>query len=565
MAELYNISHANELVQSKVNFFANYFDFVCKNVGILDELELETHTSLIDKLIFQLSNNSQSWSKKYIHSYINHALLKSDHLIKEFQAYSQFKSLITKHKSNLVYKDILKATKALRKELSSSYVDSILSTIISFLTCIHKLAVHRTELKYYTKLLVCEFILNGKSKNDLEDLLHKILSSDKIEFPFPTNITTDEQKDHFLSNRTFKQQFEGIKNYMYLKERTHYYLYRVGGYEVSDDFIERYNKVTFISKNHKKLKKLRNRLSKTMLAEDFLDSYPLVAYIKIPSRAIDIASQEARNLIKSELEYLNLVLSGDAYIEPFNFLYSPDFNRFRFNWNKKGGKNIIDEYEIVKIQDNPYKFLRNIKLISKKRLLNLEPLAIKAFSTNSNSAFWHYLEVLIQKDAANVINFLANILLNEAKESKKRLIGNYIHFTFLNLNNSPSDFGIDESLYMDIRKNFYTIDFKVYKKYIKENFVHDLIGSYLHEYKKNDFTKLHEYYKSVLLESYEQRNFYIHKANEMTKAAIKLSISMAEFTKRIRWSLFRGIREYNGLKFDTILVKLEEEGKALLS
>ncbi len=54
MANINQITHSNPLIQKKVNFFADYFDFITDKMGILDNLPIENPLSLIDKAIFQV-------------------------------------------------------------------------------------------------------------------------------------------------------------------------------------------------------------------------------------------------------------------------------------------------------------------------------------------------------------------------------------------------------------------------------------------------------------------------------------------------------------------------------
>ncbi|MBA7541101.1 hypothetical protein ES705_33408 [subsurface metagenome] len=94
MPTINQITHPDNLVQTKVNFFADYFNFVTDNIGLYDELEIENHLSLIEKVIFQIENNLDH-CPKYLDCYFSHPILKKENkYFKEFKQYQNLQSLI---------------------------------------------------------------------------------------------------------------------------------------------------------------------------------------------------------------------------------------------------------------------------------------------------------------------------------------------------------------------------------------------------------------------------------------------------------------------------------------
>jgi hypothetical protein len=75
MVYLNQITNPEKLIECKVNFFADYYNFVASQIEQSDFLEIENYLSLIEKIIFQIETNPKKCSI-YIDSCLTHPLIQ---------------------------------------------------------------------------------------------------------------------------------------------------------------------------------------------------------------------------------------------------------------------------------------------------------------------------------------------------------------------------------------------------------------------------------------------------------------------------------------------------------
>src|SRR5450759_1464590 len=108
MPYLNQITHPTELTQKKVNFFADYFQFSSNQMGYFDGFEIENFLSLVEKMIYQISNNLER-CPQYINCYLSHPLFQKDNkYFKEFKSYRSINNYFRKY--SLAGKDGQKKT-----------------------------------------------------------------------------------------------------------------------------------------------------------------------------------------------------------------------------------------------------------------------------------------------------------------------------------------------------------------------------------------------------------------------------------------------------------------------
>jgi hypothetical protein len=213
---IHDITHPNPLVKSKVDFFADYFDYAVKNIGVSDLIDIENPLSLVDKILFQIENNL-SHCPKYIDSYLTHPFLYEDYVdLKSETLFKHFHVEIKKYKSQLKHAKkvdwIVKNPSfkfsliKLRRSLQRSMFKSSLQSIISYLNCKHEITEHRIDFIRLTNILVSEFLFNDRSKKDLQKMFERILSKEIWYFPFSQKLAKEskEAKETFIKNRTFQ-------------------------------------------------------------------------------------------------------------------------------------------------------------------------------------------------------------------------------------------------------------------------------------------------------------------------------------------------------------------------
>jgi len=220
MSKIHRITHPNPGVAKKVNFFADYFDYVSGKIG-QEGFDIENHLSLVEKILWQIDTNFDN-AIPYLDNYFNHPYLEEqDILLIEFRRntsipgdlhkYKQIKKAEGKKSWLRATPEFIEKLRSFRKSLRNRMLKQGLLEVISFLRCKHELPEHKDAIQYWTNIIISEFLLNGHSKKDLSQVFDKIMARND-EFPYPKNLQTHEEKASFLHNRTFDQQFEGILN-----------------------------------------------------------------------------------------------------------------------------------------------------------------------------------------------------------------------------------------------------------------------------------------------------------------------------------------------------------------
>ncbi len=585
MPTINQITHPDNLVQTKVNFFADYFNFVTDNIGLYGELEIENHLSLIEKVIFQIENNMDH-CPKYLDRYFSHPILKKkSKYFKEFKQYQNLQSLIQEYqKAGSASKKVkwikdnaqfLSSLLAFRKELNRNMFKSALKAIISFLKCKHDLAEHIDDLKYYTNVLVSEFLLNDRTKKDINKVFEQIMTREISKFPFPKSLIEIhkgkdivEAKKEFIEKRTFDQQFYGIYNILKEKERKNYFLFRVTGISAKPDFHLKYDKVTFYHPEHAKLKEIRIKCKSNAFLRDFFNIDPiLIASVKINYCSLDIAKKEAINAIKSELEFLNHACGANAHIEKFSFIMTSDFKNvgWRRSTSEKG--HMIRKVDERRLEDNPFIFLRSIKKECRNYFLKYEPLFLKAMSSHNMPDYWHYLEALIPKKYNNekqVIDVVSSILVLNTEKNNKSQLRSYITYTLLPSVVSADVLGITEKRLMEYYNQIGSlkeIDFNVLSKEITHPFLSHLLKTHSKPYKKPKLKAIKEYYSRILWELQAQRNAIVHSGYGNEKAMILLNGTLPFLIMRFRWVILDGMKKNKADTFEVLIKNLINDTK----
>ena len=69
-------------------------------------------------------------------------------------------------------------------------------------------------------------------------------------------------------------------------------------------------------------------------------------------------------------------------------------------------------------------------------------------------------------------------------------------------------------------------------------FIKEIVTLYKKRFNKINYNEARDYYYSILMESYDQRNLFIHEGVENEKAVVKLDMSLPYVVIRFRWILF---------------------------
>jgi len=571
MTFLNQINHPEKIIETKVNFFADYYNFVASQIEKSDYLDIENYLSLIEKMIFQIKTNNDSCSK-YIDSYLTHPLIqKKNKYFKEYKNYTLVSNLFEEYKNqgkaSLKVKWINENTNfklsliRFSIELKKVMFKKSLKEIISFLKCIHNISEHQNDLIHHTNILVSEFLLTNRAKEDIIETFTRIITRDINNFPFPISFLKEnknnllEAKTEYIKSRTFVQQFEGISHIVKETNKKEYFVFRIYNIKADRTFRFKYDQVTFYHPEHKKLKELKTKIKQSPFSRDFfLNKNMILATVKVNVSSKRIAKQTAINTIKKELEFLDYKCKANSLFEHHSYLVTTDFKNVRSKWSRKENSHTISEWNKKSLEKNPFLLLKKVNKKCKEHFLNYEYLYIKAQISRNPEDYWHYFETLlkvISKTTTNVINIISSTLVMSAHQNEKSLIENYIINSVIN--SSANQLNIPQKQYMKIR-NSRKYDFQIIKKEINHPFIK-------HLFEKKNINSNNKYLKSfytrILWDCYSQRNSVMHNYQRNEKGLILIDSKLPKLTLRFRETLIDSMLKHKELTFVKLIEKLK--------
>lgn len=573
MTYLNQITHQDKIVEEKVNFFADYFNYANSQSEKSDNLDIENYLSLIEKMIFQLNTNLEKCNK-YIDSYLSHPLLHKDNAyFRQYRNYLVVNELFENYKKEGKPTNKIKWIKdnpnfkislvRFSVELKKFMFKKSLKSIISYLKCTHSLSHHKAQIIHHTHILTSEFLYANWSKEDVAETFRKIITSDVNSFPFPKSLIKENKdnllnaKQHYVENRTFDMQFEGIFNYLRQRDKSVYYIYRIYNIQAYKGFRFKYSQVTFYEPTHPKLKNLRTEIKEAFLSSKFFDRRDMIiAAVKIRTKSKYIGEQLALKIIREELAYLDLKCNTNTLLEPFSYLTTEDFKKLSSKWRQKENTFSILEQNKKIFENNPFFILKEAGKECRNHFLKYEFLYIKAQTSRNPEDYWHYFETLFKickQDTGNIINIISDVLLLSADQNEKVLIKLYIYNSFGNssaeyMNMRPAEFHKLRSKGLD------AIDL------ISKNTRHPFL-SHLSNKKNKSVSKqnLRSYYSRLLWECYAQRNSMIHNNEQNEKTLISIYLKLPSLVSRFRDTLIKTMKENNQLNFVELIDKIRSK------
>ncbi len=573
MTFLNQIIHPEKIVETKVNFFADYYSFVASQIEKSDCLDVENYLSLIEKMIFQIETNINNCTK-YIDSYLTHPLIqKENKYFKEYKNYSVVSNLFEEYKNqgkaslkfkwinqNLNFKSSLIRFSI---ELKKVMFKKSLKEIISFLKCIHSISEHQNDLIHHTNILVSEFLLTNRAKDDIIETFTRIITKDINNFPFPKSFLKENRnnllkaKKEYIENRTFEQQFEGILHFLKETNKQEYFIFRIYNIKSDRTFRFKYDQVTFYHPEYKKLKDLKIQIKQSPFSKDFfLKEDMILATVKVNASSKRVAEQIAINTIKRELEFLEYKCGANSLFESHSYIVTTDFKNLSSKWSRKENSHTISEWNKKSLKNNPFLLLKKVNKECREHFLNYEYLYIKAQISRNPEDYWHYFETLLKvnsENTNNIINIISSIIVLSSNKNEKSLIENYL--INLVINSSASQLNISQEQFMKIR-NSKKEEFQVIKKEVNHPFI-----KYLFE-KRNMISinkDLKSYYARILWDCYSQRNSVMHSYQRNEKGLILIDSKLPNLTLRFRETLIKEMSEYKEMTFVKLIDKLNHK------
>ncbi len=574
MSYLNNIIHPEKNIAEKVNFFADYYNFVASQIENSDYLDVENYLSLMEKIIFQIDTNLEN-CPKYIDSYLTHPLIqKKNKYFIEYKNYLFISELFETYKKQRNKKLKLKWIKEnpnfktslnrFKIELKKVMFKKSLKEIISFLKCIHNVSEHKDDLLHHTNILVSEFILTNRAKDDIVEIFSKIITRNINDFPFPNSFLKENKenletaKKEYIENRTFDQQFEGIFHFFKEKINREYFIFRIYNIKSKLNFKFRYDKVTFYHPKNIRLKKIFELIKKDHFFKDFFDEENMImAVVKVNAFSDKIAKQLAVNTIEKELHFLDYKCKSNSLFEKYSYLRTTNFNNATWSWSRKENSHPISEWDEKSLENNPFKRLNKINNESKQHFLNYEALFIKAEISRNAEDYWHYFETLFKvysKSTVEIISLLSTLLSKNNYNNEKNIIENYI----LNLviNSTSTQLGLTNEQYRNLKYSR-NHNFSVIKEKVNHPFIKFLFEKKSKINNLDNVKYLKSFYSRTLWECYSQRNSMIHNNQNNEKALIQIDFKIPNLTSRIRTVLIDSIIKSNKSTFLELIESLK--------
>jgi len=587
------ITHKNEIIDQKAKVVYDYFHyFLSENEYLsLQNQPLDNHISILQKIDFRLANtNLEPSSRIVITRLMDNDLfnLKTDIISRK----GKVKTIINKIKRNNTCKNIdLLLIKANVKEAviilngsydfdNTEYLELCVDNIIFYLSCGCEYSKHKKEIIYFTKLIASEFLRLGFSIKELtgvNGVFNRLLSKEiKIDqktenlhsrFPLAPDIERQRGEKHFkkivedfLENRTLKEQFKGIENYVKKDSLEYIFIVRVKNASGFEGLNISYKNIKIVSSVH--ITAVGEGLGEEQ--KDRLRSFikpKNCIYFKIPKHksfdaAVHLAFKEAENTL-SYLSYPKL-LRGEIDKSDIIRIYN---NNLGWIWKRES---------LVVFNDRKYD-LDNLELNLKlnNELTGLDTLYFRSFTSklleDKVLNAWRYLEMLgryggFNKDGERIKNLPFILLFSEQNYSKLHLENLIIN---LIINNRDVVNCRIPYLEMDDVLRDQTNCIKTLKDNTNYYFTNELISDF--ENIDLNYKRRYTSYKESLELLYEQRNFIIHQASICSLSANQSLNVIQILLTRMRKTIIADIKENSRNELKNSIKYLIREGKDLMA
>jgi len=594
MINLGQITHENEIIDLKAKVVYDYLhSFLSENEYLsLQNQPLDNHISVLQKIDFRLSNtNLEPSSEIVIKRWMDKDLfnLETDFISRKGKLRAIFKEL----KGKLVQKNIdLPLIKSSVQEAvidlngsydfdNTKYLELCVDNLISYLSCGCECSKHKKEIIYFTKLIAAEFLRLGYSVRELtgvNGIFNRLLSKEIIinekkpknlhsRFPLSPDIERQRGEKHyrkivedFLKNRTLKEQFKGIENYVKKDLLEYIFIVRVKNSLGFEGLNISYKNIKIVSSEH--IIEMGEELGEEQKERlrNFIKPNSCI-YFKIPIKhksfdsAVHLAFKEAENTL-SYLSYPK-PLRGEIDKSDIITFYN---NNLGWKWKRES---------LVVSNDRKYD-LNNLELNVKLKyeLTRLDNLYFRAFTSrlleDKILNAWRYLEVLGEyrgyyKDSDRIKN-LPFILLFSERSYNELYLGNLISNLIIN-NREIVNCRIPYPKLDAVLKDQINC-IEILKKNSNYYFTNELISVF--ENMKLNYKEKYVCYKESLELLYEQRNFVVHQSNICFLSANQSLNFFQIIPRRIRHSVIADIKKNSRNELDESLKYLIREGKSFI-
>lgn len=586
MSRIRTISNPNILIEEKINYFIDKFNHFIQYGNQNLNLELENHSSIIEKTLSILSQNNLENAIPYLDNLLAHELFKDTGTFEKYSSYEDAKHYINNYQSNKGgnKKSILRNKKItlnnpnfresiefLSKELNEKYPALLIENLNRVILCPASLEEHnhKSILNELARYFVSEAFFTGKNKSEILESINRIFKKDINDFPFPKEVE-ESNRESFIQENNLLNQLIGFKSL--LEEDPIEGIVLMKAYTICDfpkDFEFEYNGVIFLSLKSKKIKEIKKQITNSPSRQYFSGKNNIIVAKKLTWYSTRYIHKRFQNSTNTQLEYVSAILKRKISIDRYsNYIILNNDWKFQGiqTWNiDQNTKFPMDGLKNLK--NNPFNILLNSTSKGKEEFLNFEPIFINAHTNGLIYKFWSYLECIIPLDenGKKQVKFLVSkiLLLSEEPLIKRRIIETLDNsFSFLNGGYSKLDIDIPEWKEIMEKIKFGEIPEKIRK--FNYPFISELIEEYDTELDQMYYQKAYNFYFSLLTEAYSIRNSDIHSGLIQNKSNIKIGISMPIIVWRLRWMIMDGIMENPTFDLKEVIENLAFKGQKLL-
>lgn len=587
MPAINRITNPNRLVEKKVNYFLDRLNHAVSYAGWQSVLEIETPTSLIEKIVFRLTEDAE-YRLEYLDNYFKNPFFTSDTFWDNYPNYSAVKLIVREYnllgrknkpeKIKLIDSSKFQGDlKLLLRDLIHKMPEDLINGILGNVLCPHQLddivpnstVTHAESFTSTSLMLASEYFFRGYTRSEIREIINRVFSKDEQTFPFPPHIQTKRQRQKYLAEGQLKNQLHGFTNVFKIKPNQGTIMVKVFGGIFPDDFEFRYDKVKFWGKGHPFILKLKQQMAIDDRQDFFGDGDYILASTEINWFSQDSLLSRIKNCIRRELVFLSALLDRDFSVDTTqNYVRLGSNMKYKGSaWSTKKFDNPFTSNELEQLNDNGYYALRRQKGQAIDWFLSCEPLFVNAHKSESIADYWLYLETLLSYNRKDkkIKEAVSVIILNNEKIIRDRRLLNTLYDCFGPFNGGIRLLGVNSDRWRQIRINFRKGKIAKEIRAVDYPFIQELIKEYDTTPDLVYYKKAKEYYYRMLTEAYEYRNFFVHKGFTSNKSKIKLIITFPNIVIRLRWALFDQLKNGNhDTPFDLLIDKLIVRGEEKL-
>lgn len=555
------------MVQLKLRYFADYFNFAAINIGKMERLALDNHVSVLDKLLFHLGQN-KNHRHDYVEAYLAHSLWSDVMLISGFEAYAAFErirqkfpiaeSVANKKRWIADNEKVLSTTaRALMRTLTQHLFRKALGTIVARVLCGCDLSKHQAEIESLTRTLVSQYVFAGNSREDIVELFRRIITRDEKKYPFPRVLAkaSSAEKQQYLTNLKLGAQLRAVHYHLQREAHHGVYIFRLIGITAADDFSFNYDKVTFIHPKHPKLAHIVAQIREDKFRQDYFDRADfLLGMVRVKHKSPTEALLHAADAVRLEMEYLKAQVGDQFFLETKSHLITRDFSRAWGTLSFDKGLTWINSMDRNRLLDTPYRVLRKAKSSAKKTLLRNERLFIKASISRLPSDCWHYIETMlnsVDEHSGAIRRAGVAILLKDQLKVERRTLHTYLINATSHLATSKELLGLTD----ETEELLYRTPYNREERFIKlvEQHVTTPIIKRVIEFYRDSNHSSSGYLNLLFLECLGQRNSMTHTNEFHGPSMISCKRTSVGLAARLRLSVVTSTRQNPKLGYRDIL------------